>query len=86
MLDAAACGLPIVISDRVKATERVQGNGLTYIENDEKNLAEVLLELKENSYRKSLGDNGMIKIEQSFSWTKIAHERIEDYSLFVRKK
>ena len=34
MLDAAACGLPIVVSDRLAATERVEGNGLQYREGD----------------------------------------------------
>ena len=29
MLDAAACGLPIVVNDTLKAVERIEGNGLT---------------------------------------------------------
>jgi glycosyltransferase involved in cell wall biosynthesis len=85
MLDAAACALPIVISNRVKATERVEGNGLTYLENDEKDLAAVILKLQEQTQRKRLGDFGKQKIEDQYSWTKIAKERIEDYSFFVSK-
>jgi len=84
MIDAAACGLPIVISNKVQAKERVEGNGLTYIENDSDDLANVLLKLKDEQLRKSLGNHGIQKIQNNFSWDKIAKERIEDYKLFVK--
>lgn len=84
MIDAAACGLPIVISNRVQATERVEGNGLTYIENDFNDLAAVILKLKDNKLRNDLGAFGVSKIQSTFSWDKIAKERIEDYKLFLK--
>ncbi len=83
MLDAASCGVPIVISQNVQAKERVEGNGLTYEENNVQDLSNVLLKLKDASLRKSLGDFGKMKIENEFSWVKIAKERFEDYKLFV---
>src|SRR5262249_55892596 len=43
MLDAAACALPIVVSAKVAAVERYEGNGLTYRENDPEDLARTLL-------------------------------------------
>jgi glycosyltransferase involved in cell wall biosynthesis len=85
MLDAASCGLPIVISQNVQAKERVEGNGLTYIENDVQDLSNELLKLKDIALRKSLGDFGKQKIENEFSWIKIAKERQDDYLLFVNK-
>lgn len=83
MLDAAACGLPIVISNRVKAVERVEGNGKTYIESDPNDLSKVLLSLKDKSIRNELGNAGIKKIADNYSWIKMAKDRVEDYKLFV---
>lgn len=85
MLDAAACGLPIVISNKVLAKERVEGNGLTYIENDELDLANVLLQMKDKTLREELGKAGIKKINENFSWNKLAKDRIEDYKIFIKK-
>ena len=84
MIDASACGLPIIISNRVQAKERVEGNGLTYIENDVEDMANMLLKMKDSGLRKQLGNFGKRKIIDHFSWDKIAKERIEDYQLFVK--
>ncbi len=84
MIDAAACGLPIIISNKVQAKERVEGNGLTYIENDATDLANVILKLKNTELRKKLGNAGANKIQNNFSWDKIATNRIEDYKLFLK--
>ena len=86
MLDAASCGVPIVISQNVQAKERVEGNGFTYIENDFQDLSNVILRLKDKSLRKTLGDFGKQKIENEFSWIKIAKDRQEDYQFFVNNK
>jgi glycosyltransferase involved in cell wall biosynthesis len=83
MIDASACGLPIVISNKVQAKERVEGNGLTYIENDFNSLADELLKLKDVSLRKELGSFGKNKVQTKYSWNKIAKEREQDYYEFV---
>ncbi len=85
MLDAAACGLPIVISNKVLAVERVEGNGLTYTENDLDSMVDALLKLKDKETRKKLGDFGIEKIQTKYSWLKIAAERIENYSKIINK-
>lgn len=84
MIDAAACGLPIIISDRVLAKERVDGNGLTYIENDRVDLAAKILQLKDEKLRSELGLFGVNKIQNNFSWDKIAKERLIDYKSFAK--
>ena len=84
MIDASACGLPIIISDRVQAIERVEGNGLTYIENDVDDLFNVILKMEDKTLREKLGTFGKLKIKNHFSWDKIAKERIEDYKFFVK--
>lgn len=79
MLDAAASGIPIVISDKVLAVERVQGNGLTYNENDPVDLKRALQVLRDIDRRKHLGSVGAAKIEREYSWEAIARRRITDY-------
>ena len=88
MLDASAAGLPIVVSDRVRAPERIEGNGLTYREPDPEDLALVLLTLKNPSRRRELGLQGIAKIHNRYSWRGIAQQRLADYSsvLEARRK
>ncbi|HUK81174.1 MAG TPA: glycosyltransferase family 4 protein [Verrucomicrobiae bacterium] len=83
-LDAAACGLPIIISDRVTATERVAGNGLVYREGDRTDLRRVLLSLADGEERQQLGMNGAMKMRQQFSWRLIAEHRLADYEVALR--
>lgn len=79
MLDAAAAGLPIVVSDRVKAVERVRGNGLIYRENDPEDLAERLTQLQDPAYRAELGKCGTGKMHGEFSAEKVAESILADY-------
>jgi glycosyltransferase involved in cell wall biosynthesis len=78
-LDAAACGLPIVISDRVTARERVEGNGMTYREGDARNLAQVVRSLIDPRRRQALGEAGARKVRERFNWDSIAAERMSEY-------
>jgi glycosyltransferase involved in cell wall biosynthesis len=78
-LDAAACGLPIVVSHRVHVTERVEGNGLTYVEGDAGSLASAIRSLLDPQLRHRFGATGRQKVERSFSWARIASDRARDY-------
>jgi len=79
VLDATACGLPVIISDKVQATERKEGNGITYNENSVEDMVRALLSLKDKDYRKKLGDLGIYKIKTRMSWEVNAKHRLEDY-------
>lgn len=79
-LDAIACGLPIILSNKVQVLERIEGNGLLYEEGNEISLANSIMELKSNKKRNAMGTVGIKKIMSDFSWEKIARERILDYS------
>jgi glycosyltransferase involved in cell wall biosynthesis len=79
MLDAAACGLPIVVNDTLAATERVEGNGLRYALNDLDDLVRVLRTLKDPQFRRHLGQFGADKMARQFSWESIAKRRLRDY-------
>ena len=79
MLDAAACGLPIVVNDTLVATERIEGNGLTYRLGDTADLARVLSELADPVLRRRLGECGARRMRRDFSWEAIAGRRMRDY-------
>jgi glycosyltransferase involved in cell wall biosynthesis len=79
MIDAAACGLPIVVNDTLRATERIEGNGVTYRLNDKEDLVRALASLADSSLRRRLGQAGATKMLDKFSWQSIARVRLEEY-------
>jgi glycosyltransferase involved in cell wall biosynthesis len=79
MLDAAACGLPIVVNHTVEAPERIEGNGIRYLLNNLEDLIRALLELRDPDLRRRLGDHGAQKMLRDFSWLNIARRRMHDY-------
>jgi glycosyltransferase involved in cell wall biosynthesis len=78
-LDALACGIPIIISNRVKVQERVNECGLMYEEGSYTDLAEKMLMLLESSVRYKMGLAGAKTIMDNYSWNIIAKSRIENY-------
>jgi len=85
MLDAAACALPIVVNDTLLATERIDGNGLTYRLNDATDLADKIRTLSDARYRAQLGNVGARRMVELFSWDSIARRRLADYAAAVQK-
>jgi glycosyltransferase involved in cell wall biosynthesis len=79
MLDAAACGLPIVVNDTLLAKERIDGNGITYRLNDSADLAGKIRLLSDPTYGRQLGDVGARRMTQLFSWKSVARRRLADY-------
>lgn len=79
MLDAAACGLPIVVNDTMSDPDRISGNGLTYRLNELEDLAAVLLTLKSAECRRRLGARGAEKMSCEYSWQAVAQKRLSDY-------
>jgi glycosyltransferase involved in cell wall biosynthesis len=84
MLDAAACGLPIVVNDSLKAVERIEGNGLQYKLNDLADLVSVLQRLRGPGLRYSLGVRGAQRMRNQFSWHALAQRRLDDYEKVLR--
>jgi glycosyltransferase involved in cell wall biosynthesis len=83
MLDAAACGIPIVVNSTLKARERIEGNGLIYNYGEVDDMVRVLVGLKEAGERKSLGDCGAHRMRTEFGWDVIARRRLRDYETAV---
>jgi len=79
MLDAAACGLPIVVNSTLRAVERIEGNGLTYELNDQASLQRVLSGLLDPEARKVLGVVGARRMAEHFSWRALVQRRVADY-------
>jgi glycosyltransferase involved in cell wall biosynthesis len=84
MLDAAACGLPIIANHTLAAHERLQGNGLSYRLNDLDDLGRTLLTLGDAKKRKDLGSVGAQKMAQKFSWESVTRRRLADYETAMR--
>ncbi len=78
-LDAVACGLPLIISDKTQVKERIEGNGLSYVEGDPNHLATQIASLLNLEICKKLGSHGIEKIKKHYSWDVIAQQRIIDY-------
>jgi glycosyltransferase involved in cell wall biosynthesis len=83
MLDAAACGLPIVVNDTLRATERIAGNGLTYRLGDSADLTAVLRGLMSSERRSDLGTRGARRMAAEFSWRELVARRLRDYERFI---
>jgi glycosyltransferase involved in cell wall biosynthesis len=86
MLDAAAIGLPIVVSDQIQAHERVEGSGLTYRENDLQDLIATLNLLEDAGERLRLGQAGAAKMKSQFSWLAIARRTLKDFEQALQHK
>jgi glycosyltransferase involved in cell wall biosynthesis len=86
MLDAAACGLPIIANDTMSAKERLDGNGVTYRLNDQSDLVEMLLGLSDAEKRRAMGENGARKMAEEYSWESIARNRLRDYQIALGRK
>ncbi len=79
-LDAMACGVPLILSNRIEVVERIQGNGLLYEEGNAMDLAKKILQLKDQALRKQMSEIGIRKIQTQYSWETIARSRLVDYS------
>ena len=79
MLDAAACGLPIVANDTMTAKERLDGNGVMYRLNDQTDLERALCGLRDVETRRVMGERGARRMAEQFSWDSIALRRIRAY-------
>lgn len=78
MLDAAACGVPLIVSDRVYQ-DHVAGNGLAYRLNDLSSLLEKLRTLDDPEQRRRMGEAGARKMREGFTWELAARKRLNDF-------
>lgn len=86
MMDAASAGLPIVVGDKIKAVDRYEGNGLTYVENDPVSLAERLITLQDPQLRARLGKRGSEKMRAGYSVDRVIDVLLADYEAAIGEK
>ena len=79
MIDAAASGVPIIVSNRIGEQERVAGNGKMYQENDAASLAEVLRSFASADERLAYGQEGRRKMLAGKNWTLFARAIEADF-------
>jgi glycosyltransferase involved in cell wall biosynthesis len=84
MLDAAACGLPLVVNDTLRASERIDGNGMQYKLNSLEDLVHALEQLQDPRLRQTLGSWGAQKMRNHFSWMSLVQRRMGDYERALR--
>ena len=83
MFDAAACGLPLVISDRIDA--HLEGNGLTFRTHDGDALKAALERLAERATREQMGAIGARLMRERLAWEHAARIRAEDFRRAVAR-
>ena len=84
-IDALACGLPLILSNKIKVMDRVEGNGLLFIEGDAEDLSNKIIELQNAEKRKQMAEYGLKKLYNNYSWDILAKKRMEDYTTFQKK-
>ena len=80
MLEAAACGLPIIIA-KGELEQRVRyGNGLEYQEGNINNLSECITQLAQNlDQTRQMGYLSRRLVEEHYSWTEINRQFMAAY-------
>jgi len=88
VIEAMACGLPVVISDKVKIWREISNSGAgKVISCDENLLAESILELlNDKGLAKQMGLKGKKLVKERFEWSNIAYKLEDVYSKIVFKK
>lgn len=85
-LDAAACGLPLIVSDGIVYWEHVEGNGLVFKMNNLDDLIRTILQLYDPDERIRLGSCGAKKMADHFSWDSVAIHRLKDYKIAMKHR
>jgi glycosyltransferase involved in cell wall biosynthesis len=80
MIDAAASGVPIVVSNRIGERGRVAGNGKMYQENDVGDLIAVIRSFASVEERRAYGAVGRRKALDGFSWNSLAQTMEADFA------
>ena len=79
MLDALACGLPLIANDTLNAPERLSRSGLRYRLGDLQDLVRTLSALRDSRTRQQLGAEGARRMREECSWQAVTERRMRDY-------
>lgn len=81
VVEAMACGLPVVISNRVNIWREVSDAGAGIVTDcDSHQVAEAILRLLDDrNLREEMGKRGKRLVEEKYTWQKVARQMIEVY-------
>lgn len=87
ILEAMACGLPVVISNRVNIWQEIAGAGAgVVVDCDVQQLAEALLKLLDRpEERRIIGEKGRKLVEARFLWDKVADQMLGLYQKILAR-
>jgi glycosyltransferase involved in cell wall biosynthesis len=85
MIDAAASGVPIIVSNHMGEPGRIAGNGKMYEENDVGDLIAVIRSFASAEERRTYGAVGRRKIVDGFSWNSFAQTVAADFAASARR-
>jgi glycosyltransferase involved in cell wall biosynthesis len=80
MIDAAASGVPVIVSNRIGEVGRVEGNGKMYEENNVASLVEVLRSFASPEERSVYGAEGRRKMLAGKNWATFARAVAADFA------
>jgi len=88
VLEAMACKLPVVITDRVGLYHDVKEYNTGIITDcDENQIADGILKLlSDDNARKEMGENGKRLAMEKYTWDKISGEMIDVYENIIKKQ
>lgn len=86
IIEAQACGTPVIGSDSGAIPEVVAEGGLIFPEKNAEALAAVIGKLRADpALRRKLGDAGRQQVESNFTWVKVAGQMRDIYRTFNRR-
>lgn len=81
LIEAFACGLPVVGSDSGEIPNVIQDAGIVVGEKDEQGWVQALSDLLESPSRRSeLGEKGLQRVHSAYAWPVIAKEYLEFFT------
>ncbi|MCD6288334.1 MAG: glycosyltransferase [Candidatus Hydrogenedentes bacterium] len=79
LLEAMACGLPVVTADTGGVSELVGDNGIVVPPDDERKLAEAIIAMLRDDYRRHIGGQFGRAVAERFSWSTTAERYLDMY-------
>jgi len=86
VLEACACGLPVVVTDRCGIGHIINGQAGLVVHYDKKQLSDAILRmLTDEEIRQRLGEKGKALICEKYDWSKIVEQLEGIYRAVLRK-